>query len=104
VFFITLLVGWMMSEGATMEEFGMGNNLACRSWGFDMRYLTSMAIGLISLMSIVATDLMATWTDIILRAIAACPALEYGFFSVVSFSSGPFATDGQRYASSDIHN
>ena len=65
-----------MSEGATMEEFGMGNNLAYRSWGFDMRYLTSMAIGLISLMSIVATDLMATWTDIILRAIAACPALE----------------------------
>ncbi len=43
-----------MSEGATKEEFGMGNNLAYRSWSFDMRYLPSMAIGLISLMSIVA--------------------------------------------------
>jgi hypothetical protein len=54
VFFITLFVGWMMSEGETKEEFGMGNNLAYRSWGFDMRYLTSMAIGLINLMSVVA--------------------------------------------------
>ena len=68
-----------MSEWATKEEFGMGNNLAYRSWTFGMRYLPSMAIGLIGLiglMSIVATDLMETWTDIILRAIAACPALE----------------------------
>ena len=65
-----------MSEGATMEEFGMGNNLAYRSWSFSMRYLPSMAIGVIGLMSIVATDLMETWTDIILREIAACPALE----------------------------
>ena len=54
----------------------MGNNLAYRSWSFSMRYLPSMAIGVIGLMSIVATDLMETWTDIILRAIAACPALE----------------------------
>ena len=54
----------------------MGNNLTYRSWSFGMRYLSSMAIGLIGLMSIVATDLMETWTDIILRAIAACPALE----------------------------
>jgi|TARA_B110000037_G_C16843857_1_gene392944 hypothetical protein len=76
VFFITLFVGWMMSEGETKEEFGMGNNLAYRSWSFSMRYLPSMAIGVIGLMSIVATDLMETWTDIILRAIAACPALE----------------------------
>ena len=65
-----------MSEGATKEEFGMGNNLAYRSWSFGMRYLPSMAIGLIGVTSIVATDLMETWTDIILSAIAACPALE----------------------------
>jgi hypothetical protein len=65
-----------MSEGATKEEFRMGNNLAYRSWSFGMRYLPSMAIELIGLMSIVATDLMETWTDIVLRAIAACPALE----------------------------
>ena len=65
-----------MSEGATKEEFGMGNNLAYRSWSFGMRYLPSMAIGLIGVTSIVATDLKETWTDIILRAIAACPALE----------------------------
>ena len=65
-----------MSEGETKEEFGMGNNLAYRSWSFSMRYLPSMAIGVIGLMSIVATDLMETWTDIILREIAACPALE----------------------------
>ena len=65
-----------MSEGATKEEFRMGSDLAYRSWIFDMRYLTSMAIGLISLMSIVATDLLETWTDIILRAIAACPDFE----------------------------
>ena len=54
----------------------MGNHLAYRSGSFGMRYLPSMAIELIGLMSIVATDLMETWTDIILRAIAACPALE----------------------------
>ena len=41
-----------MSEWATKEEFGMGNNVAYRRMLFDVRYLASMAIGLISLLSI----------------------------------------------------
>jgi NSS family neurotransmitter:Na+ symporter len=53
-FFITLFVGWVMSEEATKEELGMGNNLAYRSWRFVMRYLAPVAIALISLMSIIA--------------------------------------------------
>ena len=53
-FFISLFVGWVMSEEATKEELGMGNNLAYRSWRFVMRYLAPVAIALISLMSIMA--------------------------------------------------
>ncbi|MBT7225126.1 MAG: sodium-dependent transporter, partial [Gammaproteobacteria bacterium] len=53
-FFITLFVGWVMSEEATKEELGMGNNQAYRSWRFVMRYLAPVAIALISLMSIIA--------------------------------------------------
>ncbi len=53
-FFITLFVGWVMSEDATKEELGMGNNLAYRSWLLVMRYLAPAAIFLISLMRIIA--------------------------------------------------
>jgi len=42
----------MLSVGATKKEFGMGNNVAYRRMLFDVRYLASMAIGLISLLSI----------------------------------------------------
>jgi NSS family neurotransmitter:Na+ symporter len=53
-FLITLFVGWVMSEEATRDELGMGNNLAYRSWRFVMRYLAPGAILLISLVTIIA--------------------------------------------------
>jgi len=53
-FLITIFVGWVMSEEATRDELGMGNNLAYRSWRFVMRYLAPGAILLISLMTIIA--------------------------------------------------
>ncbi|MFT4824703.1 MAG: NSS family neurotransmitter:Na+ symporter [Pseudohongiellaceae bacterium] len=53
-FLITIFVGWVMSEEATRDELGMGNNFAYRSWRFVMRYLAPGAILLISLATIIA--------------------------------------------------
>jgi NSS family neurotransmitter:Na+ symporter len=48
-FFIAIFVGWVMSEQATLDELGLKNGFAYRSWRFIMRYLAPFAIVAITL-------------------------------------------------------
>ena len=52
-FFMTIFVGWIMSEQATRDELGLGNGLVYRSWRFIMRYLAPLAIVVITLMTFI---------------------------------------------------
>ena len=52
-FFITIFVGWVMSEHATCDELGLGNGLVYQGWRFIMRYLAPGAIVLITVITLV---------------------------------------------------
>lgn len=50
---IAIFVGWVMSKQATIDELGLGDGLAYRSWRFIMRYLVPVAIVTITLFTFV---------------------------------------------------
>ncbi len=53
-FFITIFVGWVMSEEATREELGLGDGYLFAIWRFIMRYFAPAAIAIIALMTLVS--------------------------------------------------
>jgi len=51
-FFLLIFAGWVMSEEATRDEFGMGDGVVYRSWRFIMCYLAPTAMAVIAIANI----------------------------------------------------
>jgi len=48
VFLLAVFAGWMLSRSSTVEEVGVGESVAYRSWRFLIRYVAPVAVAVIA--------------------------------------------------------